>query len=227
MTLTLDPETVERESVTGLLRRRRLAPGPAGPAAHRLPGRAADPKVVGKWRKGNPPQPAAEFRLRTAYSAARMLVDAYGANTARAWFLGSNSRLDDEAPAWLLRHAGRPRRRALSWCAAARAFAGSAGLTSAAVWRLGHRGAPLEYVPRHLCGWRHRWDDPERKYRTLYCAESSAHLPARGAGRPSPERQGDRRAEGAVRRRLAGAARGRRGRRRVAGRAPALPGARR
>jgi hypothetical protein len=27
-------------------------------------------------------------------------------------------------------------------------------------------------VPRPLCSWRHRWDDPERRYRTIYCAES-------------------------------------------------------
>jgi RES domain len=27
-------------------------------------------------------------------------------------------------------------------------------------------------VPRHLCSWRHRWDDPERVYRTIYCAET-------------------------------------------------------
>jgi hypothetical protein len=27
-------------------------------------------------------------------------------------------------------------------------------------------------VPRHLCGWQHRWDDPEREYRTLYGAKS-------------------------------------------------------
>ena len=84
-----------------------------------------DPKVVGKWRRGNPPRAAAEFRLRTAYSAARMLVDAYGANTARAWFLGSNSRLDDEAPAWLLRHADDPGD-VRFLVPAARAFAGSA-----------------------------------------------------------------------------------------------------
>jgi hypothetical protein len=54
-----------------------------------------------------------------------MLVDAYGANTARAWFLGSNSRLDDEAPAWLLRHAGEPGD-VRFLVPAARAFAGSA-----------------------------------------------------------------------------------------------------
>lgn len=27
-------------------------------------------------------------------------------------------------------------------------------------------------MPRHLCSWRHRWDDPEREYRTIYCAET-------------------------------------------------------
>jgi RES domain len=40
------------------------------------------------------------------------------------------------------------------------------------VWRLGHRDDPLEFVPRRLCGWHHRWDDPERRYRTIYCAEN-------------------------------------------------------
>jgi hypothetical protein len=27
-------------------------------------------------------------------------------------------------------------------------------------------------VPRPLCSWRHRWDDPRREYRTIYCAEA-------------------------------------------------------
>ena len=126
MTLTLDPETVEREAVTtdfsvvaGWLQDQLGQQLTAYLAGLR------DPKVVGKWRRGNPPRAAAEFRLRTAYSAARMLVDAYGANTARAWFLGSNSRLDDEAPAWLLRHADDPGD-VRFLVPAARAFAGSA-----------------------------------------------------------------------------------------------------
>jgi hypothetical protein len=38
------------------------------------------------------------------------------------------------------------------------------------VWRLGHRSGPLEPVPWALCGWQHRWDDPQREYRTLYAA---------------------------------------------------------
>lgn len=42
-----------------------------------------------------------------------------------------------------------------------------------AVWRLGHASDPLGFVPRALCGWQHRWDDPRRAYRTLYTAETS------------------------------------------------------
>ena len=102
------------------------------------------------------------------------------------------------------------------------------GRSRRSVWRLGHRDAPLDCVPLpalQLAAPLGR--SASARYRTIYCAEAELHLPARGARRPAPERQGDRRAEGAVRRRHAGAARGRRGRRRVAGGAPALPGARR
>jgi len=51
------------------------------------------------------PHQAKETRLRYAYQAARMLIDIYDADTARAWFFGSNTRLDDEAPAYLIRKA--------------------------------------------------------------------------------------------------------------------------
>ena len=126
MALTLDPETVEREAVTADFPL--VADWLQDQLGQQLTAYLAglrDAKVVGKWRKGNPPRPTAEFRCRTAYTAARMLVDAYGANTARAWFLGSNSRLDDEAPAWLLRHADEPGD-VRFLVPAARAFAGSA-----------------------------------------------------------------------------------------------------
>lgn len=126
MALTLDPQAVEREAVTADFSE--VAGWLQAELGQQLTAYLAglrDPKVVGKWRKGSPPRAAAEFRLRTAYSAARMLVDAYGANTARAWFLGSNSRLDDEAPAWLLRHAAEPGD-VRFLVPAARAFAGSA-----------------------------------------------------------------------------------------------------
>ena len=126
MALTLDPMIVEREAVTADFSE--VAGWLQEELGQQLTAYLAglrDPKVVGKWRKGSPPRPAAEFRLRTAYSAARMLVDAYGAGTARAWFLGSNSRLDDEAPEWLLRHAEDPGD-VRFLVPTARAFAGSA-----------------------------------------------------------------------------------------------------
>lgn len=64
-----------------------------------------DPKVVGLWAHGKAiPRDLAAFRLRCAYEAALMLVNAYGAETAKSWFFGTNTRLDDEAPAYLLRH---------------------------------------------------------------------------------------------------------------------------
>ncbi len=65
------------------------------------------------------------MRARAAFQVARLLVDAYGERTARAWLLGSNSRLDDEAPAWLLRHAEDPGDLRML-VPVARAFAGSA-----------------------------------------------------------------------------------------------------
>ena len=64
-----------------------------------------DPKVVGMWAQGKAmPRDLAAFRLRCAYQAALMLVNAYGKETAKSWFFGTNTRLDDEAPAYLLRH---------------------------------------------------------------------------------------------------------------------------
>ncbi|MFL6197843.1 MAG: RES family NAD+ phosphorylase [Thermoanaerobaculia bacterium] len=36
---------------------------------------------------------------------------------------------------------------------------------------MGHISAPLDFVPRDHASWTHRFDDPERSYRTLYCAE--------------------------------------------------------
>ncbi|MEA2283071.1 MAG: hypothetical protein QOK21_3678 [Solirubrobacteraceae bacterium] len=101
MNLTLDPQNVGHEAATAEFAE------VAGWLQDHLGQQLAayvvglrDPKVVGKWRRGGQPRATAEFRARTAYVVARMLVDAYGETTARAWLLGSDSRLDDEAPAW-------------------------------------------------------------------------------------------------------------------------------
>lgn len=65
-----------------------------------------DPKAVGAWiRDETAPRPPADMRLRYAYQVVRMLTEVYDAATARAWLLGSNTRLNDEAPAYLLRTA--------------------------------------------------------------------------------------------------------------------------
>jgi hypothetical protein len=85
-----------------------------------------DPKVVGLWAKGRgEPRELSVQRLRCAYEAALMLVGAYGPETAKSWFFGTNTRLDDEAPAHLLRHVKTPEdlRYILP---AARAFVGAA-----------------------------------------------------------------------------------------------------
>jgi hypothetical protein len=66
-------------------------------------------KTVGLWVSGQAePRDLPKTRLRCAYQAARLLVGAYDAGTARAWFFGSNTLLDDEAPAYLLRHGTTP-----------------------------------------------------------------------------------------------------------------------
>jgi hypothetical protein len=65
-----------------------------------------DPKMVARWIAGHStPRDHPQRRLREGYQAARLLVSAYGDETAKAWFFGSNTRLDDQAPAYVLRHA--------------------------------------------------------------------------------------------------------------------------
>ena len=65
-----------------------------------------DTKMVSHWIAGhNSPRDQAQMRLREAYQAARMIVSVCGDGPAKAWFSGSNARLDDQAPAYVLRHA--------------------------------------------------------------------------------------------------------------------------
>lgn len=46
-----------------------------------------------------------EMRLRYAHSALMLVIEAYGAETAKAWLFGSNRQLGGDAPAWVLRNA--------------------------------------------------------------------------------------------------------------------------
>jgi hypothetical protein len=65
-----------------------------------------DANTVSRWAAGKArPDPEREIRLRDAFTATRMLVEACGAATAKAWWLGSKIRLEDRAPAAVVRHA--------------------------------------------------------------------------------------------------------------------------
>jgi hypothetical protein len=69
----------------------------------------SDPKMVGRWAGGKVhPRDEREMRLRDAFKATRMIVSAFGTTTAKAWWVGSNTRLDDRAPASVVRRANDP-----------------------------------------------------------------------------------------------------------------------
>lgn len=64
-----------------------------------------DPKMVGKWMQGKAqPSEDKKMRLRYAYTVAKLFDSAYGPETTKAWLFGTNSQLDDDAPARVLRH---------------------------------------------------------------------------------------------------------------------------
>ncbi len=85
-----------------------------------------DSKMVGRWaaRKSQPRELSC-FRLRCAFQATRLLTEAYDDDTARAWFFGANTLLDDRAPAYVLRHGETPEEMSLV-VPVARDFAGRA-----------------------------------------------------------------------------------------------------
>ena len=69
----------------------------------------SDPKTVGRWASGKVQPPfTREVRLRSAYDAARLIIDEVDAETARAWFLGTSSFLEFTAPAVVLHEAESP-----------------------------------------------------------------------------------------------------------------------
>ena len=85
-----------------------------------------DPKEVGAWiQQTVTPRSPKDMRLRYAYRVARMILKAYGADTVKAWLFGTNTRLRDEAPAFLIRNAQSPED-LKNLIPVARAFAGSA-----------------------------------------------------------------------------------------------------
>lgn len=66
-------------------------------------------KTVGAWASGKgEPRDLPQTRLRYAYRATRLLIEAYDTETAKAWLFGSSTLLDNEAPAYVLRHGKTP-----------------------------------------------------------------------------------------------------------------------
>lgn len=64
----------------------------------------ADPKTVGRWASGErAPRAGAEERLRGAYQIFHLLLTEESPHTVRAWFIGLNPQLDDEAPLTAIR----------------------------------------------------------------------------------------------------------------------------
>ena len=83
----------------------------------------SDAKLVGQWALGRvTPRGEAQMRLREAFKVLLLIRSSYGDDTAQAWLFGCNSRLDDHAPASVLRHGRRPEDLELV-AATARAFA--------------------------------------------------------------------------------------------------------
>ena len=63
-----------------------------------------DPKRVGRWSKGaQVPREEAERRLRAAFQIFHLILANDSQHVARAWFVGLNPQLDDEAPATAIR----------------------------------------------------------------------------------------------------------------------------
>lgn len=59
-----------------------------------------DPRAVGDWADGTrSPRQTTETRLRTALQIVEMLQSVESEHVVRAWFVGQNPQLDDEAPA--------------------------------------------------------------------------------------------------------------------------------
>ncbi len=60
----------------------------------------ADVSTISRWKSGSSlPRDDSERRLRVAYQVARLLLSGDDDHTVRAWFIGMNPQLDDEAPA--------------------------------------------------------------------------------------------------------------------------------
>ncbi len=100
----LDVEAIERDSATAGIPEvvTYLQEHLGGAVVAYLAG-LEDSQMLRRWKEGAKPNAVNKRRLRCAYQATRMLVETFDDETAEAWFFGSNSKLDDDAPARVLR----------------------------------------------------------------------------------------------------------------------------
>jgi hypothetical protein len=62
-----------------------------------------DPKAIGKYARGDhAPREETEARLRNVFRVTQLLLTGDSPATVRAWMIGSNPQLDDDAPIELL-----------------------------------------------------------------------------------------------------------------------------
>lgn len=57
----------------------------------------SDTKTVRRWQDGTPPRPEPESRLRAVQHIYELLVQVESPHTIRAWFIGMNPQLSDDA----------------------------------------------------------------------------------------------------------------------------------
>lgn len=106
MSTVLDVEAIEHDSMTSSIAELvSYLQSHLGQQAVAYMAGLENPKMLSRWAEGTNPRTASRLRLRYAYRAARLIIETYDDTTAEAWFFGSNTKLDDNAPAWVLRHA--------------------------------------------------------------------------------------------------------------------------
>ena len=76
-----------------------------GPTLVAVLANASDRKVPHRWAKADGPEPRDESqrRLLQAHRVWKLISAAEDQSVARAWFVGANPRLDEEAPVMALR----------------------------------------------------------------------------------------------------------------------------
>jgi len=98
-------ETHERSTRLDIHELVRQLVGHLGPTLVATSANVSDRKLPYRWAKadGTEPRVDSQRRLQAAHRVWSLISDAEGDNVARAWFIGANPRLGEEAPVFCLR----------------------------------------------------------------------------------------------------------------------------